>query len=83
MAGWRSCAESTGDVRGDLRAGAGCVPALLCANEKEEVDWWAAYQIGQRVAKMFDVKDSMDIARALVAGDGEYYIRILTTSKRY
>ncbi|THC91403.1 hypothetical protein EYZ11_009132 [Aspergillus tanneri] len=34
------------------------------------VDWWAAYQIGQRVATTFDVRDSTGVPRILIAGDG-------------
>ncbi|KAH8431506.1 putative phenol monooxygenase [Aspergillus melleus] len=33
------------------------------------VDWWAAYQIGQRVTNEFAVKDSNDINRVFIAGD--------------
>ncbi|PYH46041.1 putative phenol monooxygenase [Aspergillus saccharolyticus JOP 1030-1] len=33
------------------------------------VDWWAAYQIGQRVSDRFTVKDSKGIERVFIVGD--------------
>lgn len=36
------------------------------------IDWWAAYQIGQRVANQFSVKDLKGMDRVFIAGDGEY-----------
>ncbi|OKP09256.1 Phenol 2-monooxygenase [Penicillium subrubescens] len=33
------------------------------------VDWWAAYQIGQRVSPQFIVNDSMSVARVFIVGD--------------
>ncbi|KAJ5919149.1 hypothetical protein N7466_010092 [Penicillium verhagenii] len=33
------------------------------------VDWWAAYQIGQRVTDKFSVKDSKGVNRVFIAGD--------------
>ncbi|KAJ5368077.1 uncharacterized protein N7496_007837 [Penicillium cataractarum] len=33
------------------------------------VDWWAAYQIGQRVTDKFSVKDSKGVSRVFIAGD--------------
>lgn len=35
------------------------------------VDWWAAYQIGQRVSPQFIVNDSKGIARVFIVGDGK------------
>lgn len=37
-----------------------------------EVDWWAAYQIGQRMADKFCVRDDGGVPRVLIAGDGEF-----------
>jgi phenol 2-monooxygenase len=34
-----------------------------------KVDWWAAYQIGQRVATKFALKDSEDVDRVFIMGD--------------
>ncbi|KAJ6151209.1 hypothetical protein N7470_007803 [Penicillium chermesinum] len=33
------------------------------------VDWWAAYQIGQRVTDRFSVRDSKGVNRVFIAGD--------------
>ncbi|KAJ5649395.1 Phenol hydroxylase C-terminal dimerization [Penicillium longicatenatum] len=33
------------------------------------VDWWAAYQIGQRVSPEFIVKDARGVARVFISGD--------------
>ncbi|KAE8154661.1 FAD binding domain protein [Aspergillus avenaceus] len=35
----------------------------------DQVDWWAAYQIGQRVAESFEVKDDQSLGRVLIVGD--------------
>ncbi|RAK89211.1 putative efflux pump antibiotic resistance protein [Aspergillus costaricaensis CBS 115574] len=35
------------------------------------VDWWAAYQIGQRVSNQFTVKDSKGANRVFIVGDGQ------------
>lgn len=35
------------------------------------VDWWAAYQIGQRVSDQFTVKDSKGVNRVFIVGDGK------------
>lgn len=39
------------------------------------VDWWAAYQIGQRVTDNFSVKDSKGVDRVFIAGDGMMLLR--------
>lgn len=39
------------------------------------VDWWAAYQIGQRVSDRFAVKDSRGINRVFIVGDGKSFAR--------
>jgi phenol 2-monooxygenase len=39
------------------------------------VDWWAAYQIGQRVCSQFTVKDSKDVGRVFIVGDGKFYLK--------
>ncbi|KAJ5742513.1 uncharacterized protein N7511_011532 [Penicillium nucicola] len=33
------------------------------------IDWWAAYQIGQRISPEFIVKDTKGVARVFIAGD--------------
>lgn len=45
-------------------------PYTIKPKEGTEVDWWAAYQIGQRVTNSFTVKDSKGINRVFIAGDG-------------
>ncbi|PWY75800.1 putative efflux pump antibiotic resistance protein [Aspergillus eucalypticola CBS 122712] len=35
------------------------------------VDWWAAYQIGQRVSDQFTVQDSKGANRVFIVGDGQ------------
>lgn len=36
------------------------------------IDWWAAYQIGQRVLPEFIVKDSKETPRVFIVGDGKF-----------
>lgn len=35
------------------------------------VDWWAAYQIGQRMAPEFSLKDDQGVERVFIVGDGK------------
>jgi phenol 2-monooxygenase (NADPH) len=35
-----------------------------------EVEWWTAYQVGQRVAQKFVQKDSKGVPRVFIVGDG-------------
>ncbi|CBF78088.1 hypothetical protein AN8756.2 [Aspergillus nidulans FGSC A4] len=44
-------------------------PYYIRPKEDGSVDWWAAYQIGQRVSGQFTVKDSKGINRVFIAGD--------------
>ncbi|PWY88920.1 hypothetical protein BO70DRAFT_359233 [Aspergillus heteromorphus CBS 117.55] len=44
-------------------------PYCLRPKSDESIDWWAAYQIGQRVSPEFTVKDSAGIDRVFIAGD--------------
>ncbi|KAL4758630.1 putative phenol monooxygenase [Aspergillus foveolatus] len=44
-------------------------PYYIRPKEDGAVDWWAAYQIGQRVSGQFTVKDSKGINRVFIAGD--------------
>ncbi|XHF96635.1 hypothetical protein AWENTII_000258 [Aspergillus wentii] len=44
-------------------------PYYIRPKEDGAVDWWAAYQIGQRVSDKFTVKDSKGINRVFIAGD--------------
>lgn len=47
-------------------------PYYIKPKENAPIDWWAAYQIGQRVCPEFIVKDSQGIGRVFITGDGEY-----------
>ncbi|OJJ79210.1 uncharacterized protein ASPGLDRAFT_70227 [Aspergillus glaucus CBS 516.65] len=44
-------------------------PYYLRPKREDAVDWWAAYQIGQRVSPEFIVKDSTGVGRVFIAGD--------------
>jgi phenol 2-monooxygenase len=37
----------------------------------DAVDWWAAYQIGQRVSERFVQQDSKGVNRVFIVGDGK------------
>lgn len=51
-------------------AAAAFKPYYIQPKKDGAVDWWAAYQIGQRVTDRFSVKDSKGIDRVFIAGDG-------------
>jgi hypothetical protein len=51
-------------------AAAALKPYYIRPKKDGAVDWWAAYQIGQRVAHNFSVKDSKGINRVFIVGDG-------------
>ncbi|BCR89697.1 putative phenol monooxygenase [Aspergillus chevalieri] len=44
-------------------------PYYIQPKKDGDVDWWAAYQIGQRVTERFAVKDSKGVNRVFIAGD--------------
>ncbi|KAJ5263357.1 hypothetical protein N7478_010962 [Penicillium angulare] len=50
-------------------AAAAFKPYYIRPKTDDAVDWWAAYQIGQRVADEFSVKDSKGVNRVFIAGD--------------
>ncbi|KAJ5100605.1 hypothetical protein N7456_006657 [Penicillium angulare] len=50
-------------------AAAAFKPYYIRPKTDDAVDWWAAYQIGQRVADDFSVKDSKGVNRVFIAGD--------------
>lgn len=52
-------------------------PYYLRPKREDAVDWWAAYQIGQRVSPEFIVKDSTGVGRVFIAGDGMCFIELL------
>ncbi|RAK96857.1 putative efflux pump antibiotic resistance protein [Aspergillus ibericus CBS 121593] len=45
-------------------------PYYIRPKETGAVDWWAAYQIGQRMSDQFTVKDSKGVNRVFIVGDG-------------
>ncbi|KAL3466088.1 FAD binding domain-containing protein [Aspergillus heterothallicus] len=44
-------------------------PYSIRPKRDDAIDWWAAYQIGQRVCPEFIVKDSSGIGRVFIVGD--------------
>ncbi|KAE8381496.1 FAD binding domain-containing protein [Aspergillus bertholletiae] len=44
-------------------------PYYIRPKRDDAVDWWAAYQIGQRVCPEFIVKDSSGVGRVFIVGD--------------
>lgn len=46
-------------------------PYYIRPKEDTAIDWWAAYQIGQRVSNEFAVKDSTGVNRVFIVGDGK------------
>ncbi|KAJ6014447.1 hypothetical protein N7540_009038 [Penicillium herquei] len=50
-------------------AAAAFKPYYIRPKSEGAVDWWAAYQIGQRVTDNFSVKDSKGVNRVFIAGD--------------
>lgn len=46
-------------------------PYYIRPKSDDSVDWWAAYQIGQRLCPEFTVKDSNGLPRVFIVGDGE------------
>jgi phenol 2-monooxygenase len=52
-------------------------PYKITPKRPDSVDWWAAYQIGQRIAKHFTKKDSKGITRVFIVGDGKLVVVVL------
>ncbi|OQD83802.1 hypothetical protein PENANT_c015G01154 [Penicillium antarcticum] len=50
-------------------AAAAFKPYYIRPKKDGAVDWWAAYQIGQRVTDNFSVKDSQGVNRVFIVGD--------------
>jgi len=44
---------------------------MISVKEGTVVDWWAAYQIGQRMTSCFSMKDEIQIERVFMVGDGK------------
>lgn len=47
-------------------------PYKIRPRRPDAVDWWAAYQIGQRAAKHFVKQDSKGVDRVFIVGDGKW-----------
>jgi phenol 2-monooxygenase len=45
-------------------------PYKIKPKRADAIDWWAAYQIGQRVSKQFVKQDSKGVDRVFIVGDG-------------
>lgn len=58
-------------LEGILKQAADAIKPYSLRPKEDAVDWWAAYQIGQRVSPEFIVNDSKGIARVFIAGDGK------------
>jgi len=46
-------------------------PYNLAIKQGTEVDWWAAYQVGQRMTAKFSIKDDRGRDRIFIVGDGQ------------
>jgi len=46
-------------------------PYKIAIKDGTQVDWWAAYQIGQRMSPKFSLVDSKGHDRVFIAGDGK------------
>jgi phenol 2-monooxygenase len=47
-------------------------PYYIKPRRADAVDWWAAYQIGQRVSEHFVKQDSKGVNRVFIVGDGKW-----------
>ncbi|KAJ5985729.1 Phenol hydroxylase C-terminal dimerization [Penicillium canescens] len=56
-------------LEGILKQAADAIQPYSLRPKDGAVDWWAAYQIGQRVSPEFIVKDSKGAARVFITGD--------------
>lgn len=46
-------------------------PYRILPKQGTEIEWWTAYQVGQRVAQRFIERDSKGIPRLFIVGDGK------------
>jgi phenol 2-monooxygenase len=51
-------------------------PYYIRPRRDDAVDWWAAYQIGQRVSEQFVKQDSRGVNRVFIVGDGTKLISL-------
>lgn len=54
-------------------------PYTIKPRREDAVDWWAAYQIGQRVSEHFVKQDSKGVNRVFIVGDGKSLISNYST----
>jgi phenol 2-monooxygenase (NADPH) len=47
-------------------------PYYIKPRRSDAIDWWAAYQIGQRVSEHFVKQDSKGVNRVFIVGDGKW-----------
>lgn len=59
-------------LEGILKQAADGIQPYYLRPKDGAVDWWAAYQIGQRVSPEFIGKDSKGAARVFITGDGTF-----------
>lgn len=64
------------------KAAAAFKPYYIRPKEDGAVDWWAAYQVGQRVTNNFSVKDSHGVNRVFIVGDGMSLVMWMLTTER-
>jgi phenol 2-monooxygenase (NADPH) len=43
------------------------------SKENTVVEWWAAYQIGQRMTPSFSMRDENNVERVFIVGDGKNF----------
>lgn len=62
-------------LEGILKQASDAIKPYSLRPKEGAVDWWAAYQIGQRVSPEFIVNDSKGVARVFIAGDGMFALK--------
>lgn len=70
-------------MEGILKQAADAMQPYYIRPKNDVVDWWAAYQIGQRVSPEFIVKDSKGTARVFITGDGMFALITPSLIVRY
>ncbi|KAJ5115878.1 hypothetical protein N7456_000226 [Penicillium angulare] len=64
-------------LEGILKQAADAFQPYFIRPKEGSVDWWAAYQIGQRISPEFIVRDSKGAARVFIVGDADIDFYIL------
>lgn len=68
-------------LEGILKQAADAMKPYSIRPKEGAVDWWAAYQIGQRVSPEFIVKDGKGVARVFISGDGMFVLELHCASR--